>query len=514
MAYQIKGGVIINDSRELIGVNTAGINTSLFVGDQIQLDGGSGIVTAVSFIGDGSQLTGIITSGGGGQIDGELIVTGIASLGGGLVVTGVSTFNSDIDLNSNDILNGGTGNFADLVVSGTTTLGTALSFTGGDSDEFLSGITTDLNESAGATEVITAEGVKNYVDGQVGSNNQLNFVGDTGQTGEIDLATETFDISGTANQIDSDVAVALGQTVSLSLSSTLVLPGSLAFNGGDPDENFTGITTDLDESSLATEAVTAQAVKNYVDGQVAGNTELTIQGDNVGGIGTINLGTETFVINGTSNEIVTQVTGDPGVLAIGLAAEVRIPTSLGFASGDSEEEFEGITTDLNTSAGSKEAATALAIKDYVDNQVGVVTNAAAVTTADNQDNVEYSVSFVSTTGVGASVYTDSTQLNYNPSTGTLNAQEFNSLSDSRFKENITTIDGAVAKVGELRGVEFDWVHSPGSSVGVIAQEVREVYPQLVTESEEKITVNYNGLTGLLIQAVKELTARVEELESK
>ena len=321
MAYQIKGGVIINDSRELIGVNTAGINTSLFVGDQIQLDGGSGIVTAVSFIGDGSQLTGIITSGGGGQIDGELIVTGIASLGGGLVVTGVSTFNSDIDLNSNDILNGGTGNFADLVVSGTTTLGTALSFTGGDSDEFLSGITTDLNESAGATEVITAEGVKNYVDGQVGSNNQLNFVGDTGQTGEIDLATETFDISGTANQIDSDVAVALGQTVSLSLSSTLVLPGSLAFNGGDPDENFTGITTDLDESSLATEAVTAQAVKNYVDGQVAGNTELTIQGDNVGGIGTINLGTETFVINGTSNEIVTQVTGDPGVLAIGLAAE-------------------------------------------------------------------------------------------------------------------------------------------------------------------------------------------------
>ena len=169
---------------------------------------------------------------------------------------------------------------------------------------------------------------------------------------------------------------------------------------------------------------------------------------------------------------------------------------------------------MNTSAGSKEAATALAIKDYVDNQVGVVTNAAAVTTADNQDNVEYSVSFVSTTGVGASVYTDSTQLNYNPSTGTLNAQEFNSLSDSRFKENITTIDGAVAKVGELRGVEFDWVHSPGSSVGVIAQEVREVYPQLVTESEEKITVNYNGLTGLLIQAVKELTARVEELESK
>ena len=116
--------------------------------------------------------------------------------------------------------------------------------------------------------------------------------------------------------------------------------------------------------------------------------------------------------------------------------------------------------------------------------------------------------------IGASVYTDFSQLQYNPSTGLLVAQDFNSLSDIRFKENVETIDGAVAKLQQLRGVEFDWKHTPGSSVGVIAQEVQEVYPQLVTEGEEKITVNYNGLVGLLIQAVKEQADEIAALKEK
>lgn len=519
MAYQIKGGVIISDGRDLLGVSTAGINTALFVGEDIQLDGASGIITANQFFGDGSTLTGIITdtgggAGGGPTINGNLNVTGIVTAGG-LIVTGVSTFNDDINLNNNDILNGGTGNFADLVVSGTTTLGTALSFTGADSDEFVAGITTDLGESAEADELVTAQGVVNYVNGQIGGSAILEFSGDDGAVGQVDLANdEVFVLDGALNQIVTDVGTAGVNTLGLSLSTTLVLPGTLAFTGGDGDEVVGGITTDLNESAGSTELVTAKGVFDYVDGQIGGNSNLTIEGDNVGGIGTISLGTESFVINGTLNQVVTQVTGDPGELTIGLDSNVRIPVSVGFVGGQSEENFTGITTDLDARAGATDAATAEAIKDYVDAQVGGATNAETVNTADNQDNTDYSISFVSATGIGASVYTDSTQLNYNPSTGTLNAQEFNSLSDARFKENITTIDGAVAKLAELRGVEFDWVHSPGSSVGVIAQEVREVYPQLVTEGEEKITVNYNGLTGLLIQAVKELTARIEELESK
>ena len=70
------------------------------------------------------------------------------------------------------------------------------------------------------------------------------------------------------------------------------------------------------------------------------------------------------------------------------------------------------------------------------------------------------------------------------------------------------------KLNNLRGVEYNWKSNGDASVGVIAQEVAAVYPQLTTESEERLSVNYNGLVGLLIQAVKELSAEVEELKSR
>ena len=91
------------------------------------------------------------------------------------------------------------------------------------------------------------------------------------------------------------------------------------------------------------------------------------------------------------------------------------------------------------------------------------------------------------------------------------------------KENIEDLDGALEKVNKLRGVKFDWkelneeerssIHShEGQDIGVIAQEVQEVYPELVHEREHGyLTVDYVKLTAVLIQAVKELSAKVDEL---
>ena len=81
--------------------------------------------------------------------------------------------------------------------------------------------------------------------------------------------------------------------------------------------------------------------------------------------------------------------------------------------------------------------------------------------------------------------------------------------------NVVGISSGLAKVEALRGVTFDWKDSEGSSAGVIAQEVEAVLPEVVSEREDGTkTVNYNGLVGTLIEAVKELSARVEELEAK
>jgi|MDSZ01.3.fsa_nt_gb hypothetical protein len=99
-------------------------------------------------------------------------------------------------------------------------------------------------------------------------------------------------------------------------------------------------------------------------------------------------------------------------------------------------------------------------------------------------------------------------------------------SDGRLKENIVPLTGALNKVKELRGVSFDWkelnekekttIHShEGHDIGVIAQEIQAQYPELVTERENGyLAVDYVKLTAVLLQAIKELDAKVEACMAK
>jgi len=87
-------------------------------------------------------------------------------------------------------------------------------------------------------------------------------------------------------------------------------------------------------------------------------------------------------------------------------------------------------------------------------------------------------------------------------------------SDSKLKSNITTIENALEILNQIEGVSFTWNDTGEESLGVIAQNVESVLPQLVHEYNERKNVNYNGLTGLLIECVKQLSKRVEELENK
>ena len=96
---------------------------------------------------------------------------------------------------------------------------------------------------------------------------------------------------------------------------------------------------------------------------------------------------------------------------------------------------------------------------------------------------------------------------------TVQAQDFNSTSDETLKTNITTVENGLETIKSLRGVTFDWKINQKPSIGVIAQELERVLPQLVKDGDPK-TVNYNGLIGVLIEAVKELSAEVEELKKK
>jgi len=95
--------------------------------------------------------------------------------------------------------------------------------------------------------------------------------------------------------------------------------------------------------------------------------------------------------------------------------------------------------------------------------------------------------------------------------GTITATDFNSTSDINLKENIKTVDNSLETISLLRGVSFDWKETGRGSYGVIAQELEQILPNLVKDGEVK-SVNYNGLVGVLIEAVKELSNEIKELK--
>ena len=88
-------------------------------------------------------------------------------------------------------------------------------------------------------------------------------------------------------------------------------------------------------------------------------------------------------------------------------------------------------------------------------------------------------------------------------------------SDVRFKKNIVTIEGALDRVLRMRGVFFERLETPGTECGVIAQEVQEVLPEVVTETDNgHLSVAYGNISGLLIQAIKEQQEQIEELREE
>ncbi len=607
MAYSIKGSAIINDSRALLGVSTAGITTALYVGD-VKIDAATNeIITAgaepVVFVGDGRRLSGVVTvtvGSGVPEFEGNLKINDTLIVGGNLVVSGSTT----------------------LAIAGINTLTVqSLQFEGGTAEEIATGITTDLNQSAGASELVTADGAKNYVDSKLGGGALLEIEGDNGIEGEIDLANdEVFGLLGTGNQIITEIASVGFNTVSFRLSDELQLPGTLAFGAGQAVD-VVGIETSLVDTTAGvatnTSLPTQLAVKTYVDAQIA-ETGGSVSFVGNSGSGSFDISDESFNLIGATNQVVTsgagltvtialtdsvdinsaldaggglRVSGITTLAAAGAATPsdkiLEVLTGAAHIGGDllvggqldlttlpgaqtiklntvdSTQVITnvGVSTDLNelgTGAANEVLPTELAVKTYIDNvQVQVEASAnlnlagdtgTGIVGLSSQSLQLFGTSLeVETVGAGTSItiglpdavtiqdsltvstgnitVTDGsleffglapviTGVTSVTAAGRITANDFNSTSDISRKENIVEIDSAVEKVESLRGVLFDWKDGSGTSGGVIAQEVQEVLPSLVNMSGEDLTVQYNGLTGLLLQAVKELSARVQELEGK
>lgn len=109
-------------------------------------------------------------------------------------------------------------------------------------------------------------------------------------------------------------------------------------------------------------------------------------------------------------------------------------------------------------------------------------------------------------GVGTTVPSTTLQV-----AGTITCVDVNSTSDINLKENIHSIEDPLGKVMQINGVGFRWKDTKEDAIGVIAQDIEEVIPEIVKNNDHIKTVNYNGLIGVLIEAIKEQQRQILEL---
>ena len=134
--------------------------------------------------------------------------------------------------------------------------------------------------------------------------------------------------------------------------------------------------------------------------------------------------------------------------------------------------------------------------------------------ADNLDIIEINSQTINNSGdiINGG---DITNIGDITNTGDIRAQSFITTSDKRCKKNIRVIENCLDRVKKLRGVNFTWIKDESDDFGVIAQEVEEVAPYAVKDCNDGLKrVDYSKLTVILIEAIKEQSKKIDELNAK
>jgi UDP-3-O-[3-hydroxymyristoyl] glucosamine N-acyltransferase len=502
----INSSVDIADDLSVVGLSTLGgyvdINNSVYISNDLNVVGLTtlgGYVDINNSVGISSDLSvsGIATIATADINAGEIDVIRIET--GDLNVTGIATIaTADINAGEIDVIRIETG---DLNVTGIATIAT-ISVVGAElSNLNVTGIATlggyvDINDSVDIAD-------------------DLNVVGLSTLGGYVDI-NDSVDVASNLNVVG---LTTLGSYVtindSVGISSDLSVSGITTLGGYVDINDSVGISSDLSVSGIATIAtisvVSAELSNLNVTGiatlGVIDTTNLTLQNLEVSGITTlgsveINSGIITaksgiVTYFGDGSGLINTPPGNPA----GSNTEVQYNDN-GVFAGSSNFTFDGNNVNIS---GIVTAST------FFGDGSGL-TGTGSTVFNDTATNQEFFPLFTNiTTGTITASGISTSKLTYNPSTGTLTVIDLNSTSDINLKENIKTVENAIETVSSLRGVSFDWKENGKSSYGVIAQELEEVLPELVKQGEVK-SVNYNGLIGVLIEAVKELSAEVEELK--
>ena len=404
----------------------------------------------------------------------DLYVTGIASLNGAsfgdggvatfesINVVGLSSLGGDVDIAGALGVSGLT-TMTDLIVTGVATIG----LVSANNLEF-----TTANGNAITVQSLTVPpgGVVSLPDipvsGGEATFSRLNVTG-----------LSTF---GGISTFQSDVFV----------DGNLLVKGSQVFQGGAQATNFnvTGITTT--ENLKVGGASTFVGLGTFQNDLYVADDLFVKQNLVVGGIATF----QDVIVNGNltgsgegSAIIIDGNSVISGIVTIG-------PASITLNGLPGQENIEIGTGSGNIIAG---------LNTFTNDPSHVKVDEGRFNT------------FITVSGVGStSVFKGNVEVE-----GNITAEDINSTSDRRVKENVKPIKNALDKISQLNGITFSFINTGTKSAGVIAQEVESVFPDMVKGDFPK-SVNYNGLIGALIESIKELKEqnellkeRIEKLES-
>jgi len=245
---------------------------------------------------------------------------------------------------------------------------------------------------------------------------------------------------------------------------------------------------------------------NITGGRSGNNT--TSSGAVMGGTVTITGGAgNTLHTGATPGEIV--IIGGTAQIAGQRGADVSISASACFNSSTSAD---GGNLTLSAGAGSGSSGTN-----------GIITLQALGGAGGNNPIIKFATGGVGSgerariSSYGLSVGTTANASSTNNTGAILAAGDITAFSDARIKTNITKIDNALDKVEQLNGYTFDRLDVTGGrrQTGVIAQEVIKVLPEAVLGSEDTTySVAYGNMMGLMIEAIKELNAKVTDLQNQ
>ena len=510
----------------------------------------TGICTATSFSGNGSGLTNLsipgISTGGTSEFN-NLNLSGIVTAAGAVFNTAKVS-----DLTDNRIVIAGTaGELEDtskLTFDGTTLaiVGNA-TFTGNVS--VAGTLTSEDKTNIDSIGIVTARtgvrissgglvvssGVATFTDAITANGNifaNFNIIGD-GSTNIHSIANVSANtLNGTLQTAAQPNVTSLGTITNLVASSAKVsdlTSGRVVYVG------TAGELQDLSTFTFNGSTVTAPAFSG--DGSAL--TGITAAG--TGAIGGITVKDEGVTV-GTAGSIsafdflgatvsVIANTGAAGVATVTVITEQQQNIQSLNASGivtaatlkSSNVDIDGGSID-NTNIGFNVRANGLFANVEANTKVRSTGYMAVATHIEHDGDSDTMLKFPSNdnisfeTGGSERLRINSTGVTV---TGTCVATDFNSTSDARLKTNVQTITSPLEKLNQIDGVSFDWVtdlnpyDDESSSMGVIADTVEKVLPVLVAEHTTGYkTVNYNGLIGLLIEAVKEQQVQITELKSK